>query len=204
MASLPMLHRWLASGCTCPNQCCGFSVIYFDLVGLCAKPDHSCNFWENYETDLQRNVAMGCTSMRCSLEWHRIEPERGQISSDAIAHFHKILDVMDKCVPSVAQLAAILLCGLRTLKKTCRLPSEIQLSALTLDLGCIACYVCATVNELAVCCRTRLGITPLATLHHFVHPQWFEDLGAFEKEENIPLYLTWVELAYRCARHLFQ
>ena len=40
---------------------------------------------------------------------------------------------------------------------------------------------------------------PLATLHHFVHPQWFEDIGAFEKEENIPLYLTWVELAYRCA-----
>jgi len=39
---------------------------------------------------------MGCTSMRFSLEWHRIEPQRGQISSDAIAHFHKILDVMDK------------------------------------------------------------------------------------------------------------
>ncbi len=46
----------------------------------------------------------------------------------------------------------------------------------------------------------RLGITPLATLHHFVHPQWFEDIGAFEKEENIPLYLTWVELAFRRAQ----
>ena len=46
--------------------------------------------------------------------------------------------------------------------------------------------------------RVRLGITPLATLHHFVHPQWFEDIGAFEKEDNIPLFLTWTELAYRC------
>lgn len=26
---------------------------------------------------------------------------------------------------------------------------------------------------------------PVITLHHFDHPQWFEDLNAFEKEENI-------------------
>jgi len=61
------------------------------------------------------------------------------------------------------------------------------------------CYVYATAGEPATLCRGRLAITPLATLHHFVHPQWFEDIGAFEKEENIPLYLTWVELAYRRA-----
>lgn len=48
--------------------------------------------------------------------------------------------------------------------------------------------------------RCRLGITPLATLHHFVHPMWFEKLGAFEKEANIPLYLSWVQLAYKCVR----
>ena len=38
---------------------------------------------------------------------------------------------------------------------------------------------------------------PLATLHHFVHPQWFEDLGGFEQEANIQHYLQWTELAYR-------
>lgn len=42
----------------------------------------------------------------------------------------------------------------------------------------------------------RNGMEPLATLHHFVHPQWFEDLGGFEKEENIPLFLAWVRLAF--------
>ncbi|MBA2307138.1 glycoside hydrolase family 1 protein [Candidatus Dependentiae bacterium] len=31
----------------------------------------------------------------------------------------------------------------------------------------------------------KAGITPMVTLHHFVHPQWFEDKGAFEHEENI-------------------
>lgn len=38
---------------------------------------------------------------------------------------------------------------------------------------------------------------PLATLHHFVHPQWFEELGAFEKQENIALFLKYVCLAYK-------
>lgn len=33
------------------------------------------------------------------------------------------------------------------------------------------------------------GITPMATLHHFVHPQWFEELGGFEKEENISYFV---------------
>ncbi len=29
------------------------------------------------------------------------------------------------------------------------------------------------------------GLEPMVTLHHFVHPQWFEELGGFEREENI-------------------
>ena len=42
----------------------------------------------------------------------------------------------------------------------------------------------------------RNGMEPLATLHHFVHPQWFEELGAFEKEENVSLFLDWVRTAF--------
>ena len=56
----------------------------------------SCDFWHNFEADLQRNVDMGCTSMRFSLEWHRIEPYRGQIDLEGIAHYHRILDTMDR------------------------------------------------------------------------------------------------------------
>lgn len=33
------------------------------------------------------------------------------------------------------------------------------------------------------------GIEPYVTLHHFVHPQWFEELGGFTKEENIKIYV---------------
>ncbi len=44
---------------------------------------------------------------------------------------------------------------------------------------------------------------PLATLHHFVHPQWYEELGAFEKEENISLFLDYVRLAYKYASSIY-
>ncbi len=41
------------------------------------------------------------------------------------------------------------------------------------------------------------GIEVLVTLHHFSHPQWFEDLGAFEKKENVPIFLNYVEYVVR-------
>ena len=40
------------------------------------------------------------------------------------------------------------------------------------------------------------GIDPCITLHHFSHPQWFEDLGAFEKEENIDYFVNFSKMMY--------
>ena len=47
-------------------------------------------------------------------------------------------------------------------------------------------------------CTTLIdsGITPVVTLHHFTHPIWFEDLGGFEKEENIEHYLEFSEIVF--------
>ncbi len=33
------------------------------------------------------------------------------------------------------------------------------------------------------------GITPMVTLHHFTNPLWFEDMGGFEKAENIEYFV---------------
>ena len=41
------------------------------------------------------------------------------------------------------------------------------------------------------------GIRPLLTIHHFSNPMWFENLGAFEKRENLHYYLELVELVAR-------
>ncbi len=35
------------------------------------------------------------------------------------------------------------------------------------------------------------------TLQWFVHPQWFQELGAFANEENIPIFVDWCETAFK-------
>lgn len=45
------------------------------------------------------------------------------------------------------------------------------------------------------------GITPMVTLHHFTHPLWFEQKGAFEKTENIAL---WVRFSVRVFQALHE
>jgi beta-glucosidase len=43
----------------------------------------------------------------------------------------------------------------------------------------------------------KAGIEPVATLHHFVHPKWFEDKGGFTDEGNLPLFVNFCEIAVR-------
>ncbi len=35
----------------------------------------------------------------------------------------------------------------------------------------------------------QAGMQPVVTLHHFVHPLWFEEMGAFEQEDNIQYFV---------------
>lgn len=41
------------------------------------------------------------------------------------------------------------------------------------------------------------NIEPTVTLHHFTHPLWFEQLGAFEKEENIKHFVEFSKLIFK-------
>ena len=40
------------------------------------------------------------------------------------------------------------------------------------------------------------GLTPVVTLHHFTNPIWFEELGGFEKEENIDHFIDFSEIVF--------
>ena len=40
------------------------------------------------------------------------------------------------------------------------------------------------------------NITPVITLHHFTHPIWFEEMGAFEDDRNIDYFLRFSELVF--------
>jgi beta-glucosidase len=41
------------------------------------------------------------------------------------------------------------------------------------------------------------GIQPMVTLHHFSEPQWFHNLGSFEKEENRVHFVKFAEYVYK-------
>ena len=43
----------------------------------------------------------------------------------------------------------------------------------------------------------RHKLEPMVTLHHFVHPNWFEDLGGFTREANIPIFVEFARTAFR-------
>ena len=46
------------------------------------------------------------------------------------------------------------------------------------------------------------NITPVVTLHHFTHPIWFEDIGAFEKKENIDHFIEFSEFVFNGLKDL--
>lgn len=44
-----------------------------------------------YETDMDLARGMGCNAFRLSLEWSRLEPKKGQIDWNEVAHYHQVL-----------------------------------------------------------------------------------------------------------------
>ena len=41
------------------------------------------------------------------------------------------------------------------------------------------------------------NIIPVLTLHHFTHPLWFDKLGAFEKEDNISIFVSFCQRVFK-------
>lgn len=60
------------------------------------KIDKACDSWNRYEEDHQLAENLGCGGFRMSLEWSRIEPNEGEFSQEALAHYKKILQNIKK------------------------------------------------------------------------------------------------------------
>lgn len=54
----------------------------------------AANGRELWPGDLDRAAGLGCNTFRTSIEWARIEPAPGQISSEAVAFYHQLLQGM--------------------------------------------------------------------------------------------------------------
>lgn len=50
-----------------------------------------------YEEDFKLAAGLGSNAMRISLEWSRIEPQRGKIDEGAIQHYHAMFDCLERC-----------------------------------------------------------------------------------------------------------
>ncbi|KAK9837706.1 hypothetical protein WJX74_003498 [Apatococcus lobatus] len=49
-------------------------------------------FWDCYENDIQRAKSLNSNCLRLSIEWGRIEPQRGAYNAAAIQRYHAIFD----------------------------------------------------------------------------------------------------------------
>jgi beta-glucosidase len=55
-----------------------------------SRSGDACRHYELYDADFARAAADGHTMHRLSLEWSRIEPERGRVDAAAVAHYHDV------------------------------------------------------------------------------------------------------------------
>jgi beta-glucosidase len=55
-----------------------------------AKSGDACRHWERFDEDFALAAADGHRVHRLSLEWSRLEPERGRWSAEAVAHYHAV------------------------------------------------------------------------------------------------------------------
>jgi beta-glucosidase len=51
----------------------------------------ACDSWHRYEEDLDILASLDLNSFRLSIEWARIQPDRGVVSSEALAHYRNVL-----------------------------------------------------------------------------------------------------------------
>lgn len=66
-----------------------------DPSGPCVEPSgDACDSWNRWEEDVAIVADLGLQRYRFSIEWSRIEPERGEWSHAAIAHYRRICEAL--------------------------------------------------------------------------------------------------------------
>ena len=58
------------------------------------KPGTVVDFWHRYKEDIAVMQKLGINSLRFSLDWATIEPQKGVINKEALQHYHELLDVL--------------------------------------------------------------------------------------------------------------
>lgn len=118
---------------------------YWSLQGKIANNESSIVAADHYnrvEEDIGLMKEMNHEIYRMSIEWSRIEPERGVWSKEGIRHYQK-------------EIKSLL----------------------------------------------EAGIQPLITLHHFSHPQWFEEMGQWTSKDSVRYFLRFTRVVVKTLGH---
>lgn len=108
-------------------------------------------------------------------EWSRIEPEEGRIDHDAIKHYHDIFDCL--------------------LRYDSYAPASWHPHVWMDVLPALNFQDWGLIQVIFTGCRNDLK--PVVTLHHFVHPLWFDKKGGFTEDANIPYFVKFAEFAFK-------
>lgn len=54
----------------------------------------ACDYYHRFDADHRLAAELGHTALRISVEWSRIEPERGRFDPDAVDHYKRVCDSM--------------------------------------------------------------------------------------------------------------
>jgi beta-glucosidase len=65
--------------------------VMWERAGRVEPSGSGVGFWDRYEEHLDRAAAIGGTVFRLSIEWARVEPEPGQIDTEALDRYDAIL-----------------------------------------------------------------------------------------------------------------
>ena len=107
------------------------------------KSGSAADHWNRYADDIKLMTELGVNHYRFSIEWSKIEPQKGKFDLKVIQHYRSLCESLLKS-----------------------------------------------------------NITPVVTLHHFTHPIWFENIGAFENKENIDHFIEFSEFAFNNLKDL--
>lgn len=65
---------------------------WWEAEGRVEASGAALDFWGRFEEHLDRAVTAGCDAVRLSVEWARCEPVEGQLDTEALDHYGRILD----------------------------------------------------------------------------------------------------------------
>jgi beta-glucosidase/6-phospho-beta-glucosidase/beta-galactosidase len=60
----------------------------------CLQRGRATDFWQRYAADVRLAQSLGCKAFRFSIAWARVEPEPGQFSDEALAHYRRVAETI--------------------------------------------------------------------------------------------------------------